>query len=81
MSMTGFRPSSQHPGIPARMTLLQGTIFIAVGNENRWCELFLEKLCEKFVIVAGELCSLHSAQTLLLMYPSLNSHLHYLTLN
>lgn len=48
MNMTGF-------SLPAniRMTLLQGTSFIAVGNKNRWCELFLERLCEKFVIVAG----------------------------
>lgn len=45
----------QGSGLPAnvRMTLLRGISFIAVGNKNRWCEPFLESLCEKFVILAG----------------------------
>lgn len=30
---------------------MQAISFIAVGNKNRWCELFLESLCEKVVIV------------------------------
>lgn len=40
---------SQSLGLPptVKMTLMQAISFIAAGNKNRWCELFLESLCEK----------------------------------